>query len=68
VDERHEVRAAEQQKKQGRFRIEQLEERIAPATLSATPPGNPTLSVPPGGATVNDAAKVADGRGGVSVT
>jgi hypothetical protein len=52
-----------------RFRIEKLEERIAPATLLATPPAGQSGPVPTGGATVNDAAKAADGAGGVvSVT
>jgi hypothetical protein len=55
--------------KPDRFRIEPLEERIAPATLRVSPPGGPMDQVPPGGATVNDAAKAADGAGGVvSVT
>ncbi len=47
------------------FQIEKLEERIAPATLSAAPPGGPLPSVPSGGATVNAAAAAADGAGGV---
>jgi hypothetical protein len=52
-----------------RFQIEALEDRIAPATLIATPPAGQSGPVPPGGATVNDAAKAANGAGGVvSVT
>ncbi len=52
-----------------RFEIESLEERIAPATLIVTPPAGQSGPVPSGGATVNDAAKAADGAGGVvSVT
>jgi len=52
-----------------RFTIEPLEERIAPATLVVTPPAGQSGQVPPGGATVNDAAKAAHGAGGVvSVT
>jgi hypothetical protein len=57
--------------KQGRFQIEKLEERIAPATLVVTPPAGNSGSVPNGGAgaTVNHAAKAANGAGGVvSVT
>lgn len=52
-----------------RFQIEKLEERIAPATLIVTPWAGQSGPVPEGGATVNDAAKAADGAGGVvSVT
>jgi len=54
---------------QTRFQIETLEERIAPATLIVTPPAGNSGPVPGGGATVNDAAKAANGAGGVvSVT
>jgi hypothetical protein len=57
------------EEKQDRFQIEKLEERIAPATLIVTPPAGRSGPVPNGGATVNDAAKAADGAGGVvSVT
>jgi hypothetical protein len=48
-----------------RIQIKKLEERIAPATLLATPPAGQSGPVPSGGATVNDAANVADGAGGV---
>jgi hypothetical protein len=52
-----------------RFQIAKLEQRIAPATLIATPPAGQSGPVPSGGATVNEAAKAADGAGGVvSVT
>jgi hypothetical protein len=55
--------------KKDRFQIDSLEERIAPATLIVTPPAGQSGPVPSGGATVNDAAKAADGAGGVvSVT
>ena len=53
------------EEKQGRFQIDRLEERIAPATLIVTPTAGRSGSVPSGGATVNDAAKAADGAGGV---
>jgi len=57
------------EEKQDRFQIENLEERIAPATLLVTPPAGRSGPVPSGGATVNDAAKAANGAGGVvSVT
>ena len=57
------------EERQDRFQIEKLEERIAPATLIATPPAGQSGPVPSGGATVNDAAKAANGAGGVvSVT
>jgi hypothetical protein len=57
------------EERQDRFHIENLEERIAPATLTATPPAGQSGPVPSGGATVNDAAKAANGAGGVvSVT
>jgi hypothetical protein len=57
------------EEQESRFRIEKLEERIAPATLLVTPPAGKSGPVPSGGATVNDAAKAADGAGGVvSVT
>ena len=48
-----------------RFEIDNLEERIAPATLIVTPPAGNSGPVPSGGATVNDAAAAADGAGGV---
>ena len=53
------------EERQERFHIETLEERIAPATLIATPPAGQSGPVPGGGATVNDAAKAANGAGGV---
>jgi hypothetical protein len=57
------------EKKENRFQIEKLEERIAPATLLATPPAGQSGPVPSGGATVNAAAQAANGAGGVvSVT
>jgi hypothetical protein len=57
------------ERKERRFEIERLEERIAPATLIVTPRAGQSGPVPSGGATVNDAAKAADGAGGVvSVT
>ena len=57
------------EEKKSRFQIEKLEERIAPATLLVTPRAGQSGPVPAGGATVNDAAKAADGAGGVvSVT
>ncbi len=60
---------AQPERKERRFEIEMLEERIAPATLIATPRAGQSGPVPSGGATVNDAAKAADGAGGVvSVT
>jgi hypothetical protein len=55
----------QEQQQDNRFRIDRLEERIAPATLIATPPAGSSGPVPPGGATVNDAAKAANGAGGV---
>lgn len=52
-----------------RFEIERLEERIAPSkTLIVTPPAGSSGDVPSGGTTVHDAAVVADGRNGVSVS
>jgi hypothetical protein len=58
-----------EEQKPNRFQIEKLEERIAPATLTVTPPGRSGSSVPSGGAPVNDAAIAANGAGGVvSVT
>jgi len=39
MDERHEVTAAEHQGMQSRFRIEELEERIAPCSSASGPPG-----------------------------
>jgi len=57
------------EEKLDRFQIEKLEERIAPATLLVTPPAGRSGPVPSGGATVNGAAKAANGAGGVvSVT
>jgi hypothetical protein len=54
---------------QVRFQIVKLEERIAPATLIATPPAGQSGPVPSGGAIVNAAAAAANGAGGVvSVT
>ncbi|MCI0456343.1 MAG: hypothetical protein L0Z62_05125 [Gemmataceae bacterium] len=54
-----------QQQKRDRFQIETLEERVAPATLTVTPPHGQSGPVPGGGATVNAAAAAADGAGGV---
>lgn len=52
-----------------KLEIEELEERIAPSTLVATPPAGQAGPVPPGGATVPSAATAANGAGGVvSVT
>jgi len=53
------------EEKKDRFQIEPLEERIAPATLIVTPRAGQSGEVPAGGATVNDAAKAANGAGGV---
>jgi len=49
--------------------IEELEQRIAPDTLSVTVPTTAAAVsiVPSGGATVNAAAVAADGANGVSV-
>jgi hypothetical protein len=55
----------EPREEEQRFKIEQLEERIAPATLIVTPPAGQSGPVPGGGATVNEAAKAANGAGGV---
>ena len=56
---------AREQEKKNRFQIEKLEERIAPATLTVTPPHGQSGTVPSGGATVNAAAAAANGAGGV---
>ena len=55
----------DKEKTTDRFRIEPLEERVTPATLTVTPPAGRSGPVPAGGATVNEAAKAADGAGGV---
>ena len=62
--------------KQIKLEIEELEERIAPATLTLTvtvsaagaAAGHNASSVPPVGATVNAAAVVANGANGVGVS
>ncbi len=46
MDERHEVTAAEQQTTQSRFRIDDLEERIAPTNPGNNNPGQNNTNNP----------------------